>query len=274
MKLKTAFLLITCCLFCGQPVSAESITLGYVDFPPYEFKENGKPGGMLVIIVETVFSRAGIPLELQFLPFKRAYFQAKNGDIDGLFNFYKTRGRLNFFDYSRPVIENPLMFFVRKDSTIQFNNIEDLKGLRIGVINGYTYGTDFDQSPLFIREGANEHIFNIKKLLLGRIDAYPCDRLVGIHVAAELALSSEIKILPKPLTVMDGHIGFTKGKHADVIDKINVVITEMHKNGEIARIIRQYIEDRLAKPSHENDPNWKTLLLSPVEEPYSRNGKK
>lgn len=149
------------------------------------------------------------------------------------------------FDYSEPVIKNPLVFFVRKDASIKFNNLQDLKGLKIGVMHGYTYGRDFDESTFFTRDPANTHISNLKKLVLGRISAYPCDQLVGIHVAMKKNIMSELKTLPTPLKVMDGYIGFTKGKHKNTINKINKVIKEMHQNREIEDIINQYIEKNL-----------------------------
>ncbi len=242
---KMIFLIVACCLFWGISVNAQNITLGYVDFPPYEFNISGKPDGIMVKIVETVFQKADIPLELQFFPFKRAYEYAKEGKSNGLFNFYKTEERLRFFDYTEPIIENPLVFFVRRDAVVKFDKLEDLKGLIVGVMRGYTYGRDFDESRLFTKANANSHKSNFKKLVLGRIDAYPCDKLVGIHVAMEHNLMSELKILPTPLKIMDGYIGFTKGKHQDVIRRINKVIIEMHKNGEIEKSINQYIEESL-----------------------------
>jgi ABC-type amino acid transport substrate-binding protein len=56
---------------------------------------------------------------------------------------------------------------------------------------------------------------------------------------------SELKILPTPLKIMDGYIGFTKGKHQEVINRINKEIIEMHQNGEIEKIIDQYIVENL-----------------------------
>lgn len=240
---KTILLLIVFYLFCGSSVNAQNITLGYVNFPPYEYEDNGKASGVLVTIVESVFQRADIPLSLEYLPFKRAYESVINGEIDGLFNFYKIEERLNFFDYSEPIIENPLVFFVLKDSTIEFNKLEDLSGLNIAVMRGYTYGVDFDENTSFSREVEESHISNFKKLKSGRVDAYPCDKLVGIHVAMVNNIMSDLKILPVTLKVMDGYIGFTKGKHQETISIINNIITEMHQNGEIAEIIDQYLED-------------------------------
>ncbi|MCK5098519.1 MAG: transporter substrate-binding domain-containing protein, partial [Desulfobacteraceae bacterium] len=212
-KIKTiVFILILTIPFFAVNVKSEIITLGYVDFPPYEYEKDGKPAGIQVAIVKTLFKRAGIPLKLRPLPFKRAYEKTEHGEIHGLFNFYKIKKRLPYFDYSEPVIENPLVFFVRKDSNIRFNTIKDLRGLKVGVMRGYTYGEGFDESPLFIRESTNSHLSNFKKLISGRIDVYCCDKLVGIHVARQNDLWSGIKILPFPLKIMDGHIGFTKGK--------------------------------------------------------------
>ena len=242
---KTVFLIVACCLFLGSSVNAQGITLGYVDFPPYEFEKNGKPAGILVIIVETLFQKADIPLTLKSLPFKRAYSYAKAGKINGLFNFYKTKERLKFFDYTEPIITNPLVLFVRKDSILKFDTLEDLKGIEIGVMRGYTYGTDFEKSTFITKSESNSHRSNFMKLVLGRINVYPCDKLVGIHVAMKNNVMSELKILPTPLKIMDGYIGFTKGKHREVINRINKELIEMHQNGEIEKIIDEYIVENL-----------------------------
>lgn len=234
-------------LLAGEPLASDKqiIKLGYVDFPPYEFEQDGKPSGVLVDIVNTIFQKADIPVEMQLFPFKRAYQITKDGEIDGLFNFYKTEERLEYFDYSEPIIKNPLVIFVRKDSKIDYNKLEDLKGLTVGTMRGYSYGTDFDKSVLFTKEEADLHVSNLKKLAFGRIDAYPCDKLVGLHVAMKNDLMSELKILSKPINVMDGHIGFTKGKHQDIINRLNKAIAEMYQSGEIDKKIDEYIEDNL-----------------------------
>ena len=90
------FIILSCTLFITKSHAAEKITLAYVSFPPYEYQEDGKAEGVLVDIIKEIFQRANIPLELKFLPFKRAYVEAKEGRIDGLFNFYKNEERLSF----------------------------------------------------------------------------------------------------------------------------------------------------------------------------------
>lgn len=238
MLSRMVFILI-CCLFFGNSALSQ-VTLGYVDFPPYEYQKDNKPEGILVDIVTRIFKKAKIPVKLKYLPFKRALLNTRSGEIDGLFNFYKTAERVPFYDYSEPIIKNYLVFFVLKDSNIRFQKIEDLKGLKVGVIRGYTYGKEFDKNTLFSRESNNSHIANFKKLKLGRIDIYPCDSIVGKYLIRKNNIHTYFKILPKPLKIMDGYIGFTKRKHIKTINKINRIIKDMHGNGEINRITDQH----------------------------------
>lgn len=226
------------------PLQAQTATLAYVDFPPYEYIKDNRPAGVLVQIVQTIFQRANIPVELVFYPFRRAFEETKEGKITGLFNFYKTEERLKDFDYSDPILSNPLVLFVPKESALQFNgSLNDLKGKTIGAMLGYTYGTAFDNATTFSIDQATSHEINFNKLVSNRIDAYPCDKLVGLYVLDKEHLISKVKFLPIPLKVMEGHIGFTKNKHADILRKINKVIEDMKQNKEIEKIVDQYMKD-------------------------------
>ena len=60
---------------------------------------------------------------------------------------------------------------------------------------------------------------------------------LGQSVLRAGGLPSRITFQSEPVTVMEGHIGFAKGRHEDVLLKINPVIREMRTSGEIDRII-------------------------------------
>lgn len=238
------YILLFIIMVIFMPVSSQArvLTLAYVDFPPYEYKKNGKPHGVLINIVKDIFSRADIPVKLVYYPFKRALQEVKSGNVDGIFNFYKTKERLESFDYSEAIITNPLVMFVRKDSNLSFSGkLADLNGKRIGAMLGYTYGNGFDDSVGFTIDRANSHEANLEKVSLGRIDAYLCDRLVGLYVLQKEKLVGKIKMLPAPLKVMNGYIGFTKGVHQNTISRINRVVRRMKKKKEITNIIDRYI---------------------------------
>ncbi len=231
-------ILIILLLVIERPAFADPIRLAYVDFPPYEYVQNGREAGVLVSIVKTVFERAQVDLQLEFLPFKRAFEYVVAKRLDGLFNLYKIDDRLSLFDYSAPIITNELVLFVQSSSKLKYESIDDLVGLKIGAMRGYTYGDEFDKNSFFLKEVSSSHEAIFKKLVRGRIDAYPCDKLVGLYVTDRLELRSVLKILPNPLKILEGHIGFAKGRHQKTIHKINKVIIEMKESGEIDEMLK------------------------------------
>jgi len=107
-------------------------------------------------------------------------------------------------------LKNPLVFFVIKDSTFQYKNIASLKEKNIGIIRGYTYGAEFDSSTHFTKEISESHASSFLQLNTNRIDAYLCDKRVGIYIATTLNILDNIKIINEPFTLMYGRIGFTK----------------------------------------------------------------
>jgi polar amino acid transport system substrate-binding protein len=245
MRALSLFLLLAFSLL-ACPVGAQDkpVTLAYVDFPPYEYQEGGAPKGLLVEAVQDIFKRANVSLELVFMPFTRALEEVKTGHVDGVFNCYKTKERLPDLDYTDPIIDNPLVFFTKQDSTWSFDGrLESLAEMRIGAMLGYTYGEGFDRADKFTLDRVTSHEANFHKLALGRIDAYPCDRLVGLYIIQKEKLAGKVQMLPTPLKVMKGHIAFTKGKHEAVIAKLNQVIKDSNKKGDMTVRIERLMKE-------------------------------
>src|SRR3989339_504617 len=231
IKIKSFFIIIS---FLTS-LNAFSMVLAYVDFPPYSWQENASAKGLQIQIVNSIFKNARLELKLIHLPFKRAYQNVKEGKIDGLFNFYQTPERLQWFDYSLGFIKNPLVIFKKTNRQIDINK---LAGLKVGVMRGYTYGSEFDHASNFTRYVVDSHESAFLLLKKNRIDVYPCDYRVGNWHIEKLSLQNEINSISKPLKIMDGHIGFTKDVHQKNIQKINNAIKSMIKSGEIDTIIK------------------------------------
>ncbi|MFW5823460.1 MAG: substrate-binding periplasmic protein [Marinobacter sp.] len=61
----------------------ETLTVGYVDFPPYQFQnEAGEADGRFVELTRKVAEEAGYELEFVYLPTARVYFYLEIGAID------------------------------------------------------------------------------------------------------------------------------------------------------------------------------------------------
>lgn len=57
--------------------------------------------------------------------------------------------------------------------------MESLSGKKVGIIIGYGYGDEFMNAGTFIREGGNDFIANIKKMVSRRVDLTLEDEIVA-----------------------------------------------------------------------------------------------
>lgn len=148
--------------------------------PPFMYVKNGKAAGLYPFLVQEVFRKMEIPVTIQPLPWKRAIKEADAGQA-GIAGIYKNPEREKKYDYSQALFQEKLVIFVRKENLFSYQKIDDLKGKKIGVIRGWSYGEKFDtarEKGMFVVEEAKGDAQNFKKLLRNRIDCV-IDRFRG-----------------------------------------------------------------------------------------------
>ncbi|WP_207264260.1 transporter substrate-binding domain-containing protein [Desulfovibrio sp. Huiquan2017] len=161
-------------LFPSQCVLAKrGVRLVCDIWPPYQTETQNGYSGLAVDVVRKVYARLGVEdVEIMALPWKRALDMIRFGDADGLFSANYTPERAVYLYYpEEPLFESPWVVWTRKGLTVQ--NLDDLKGLKIGVVLGYTYTPEFwkfIQVYCTVEEVHSDEI-NFRKLALGRLDA-------------------------------------------------------------------------------------------------------
>lgn len=171
------------------PAAARAATLRLCteDFPPMNFRDrDGQPRGWNVDVVSAIVEQASLATEFLWLPWARALQTARQEPDCGLFPVTRTPERDPWFTWIGTISEPAGGFLVRADSPLRPQRLEDLHGLRIGVVNqdirfdwllreGFKPGRELDV--------ALAHRSNLRKLLLGRIDCWP----VNLALARQLA---------------------------------------------------------------------------------------
>jgi polar amino acid transport system substrate-binding protein len=190
--------------------SATSIKLTTVDWPPYVFSDGSGPN---TETVRKIFTRAGVDVEIQVLPWNRAvrlaaddpewvgvYPEYYSDDIDA-----EKRGRRCLFSMSFGV--SPVGFLKRKDSNFTWSFHEDLSRYVVGVVRGYVNEDLLDQM-IAIGEVAvdlaENDAENVLKVAARRSDAIVIDQRVFqyltenhdavAHVAGELEFHDKLLI--------------------------------------------------------------------------------
>lgn len=163
-------------------------------WPPYQIQTNRGVIGFSARLITAIYERLDLPApDVQDYPWKRALHILKSGDADGLFSANHTPAREQYAHYpEEPLIESPWVIWSLGGTPIK--SLDDLKGLTIGVVSGYSYTKEF---WAFIRENCvvDEAVSdegNFKKLALGRIDAIAAEYGNGLHLIHDLGLP-EIK---------------------------------------------------------------------------------
>lgn len=182
-----------------------SISVG--DWPPY-FHEDGDGHGIGARLVRDVFAAEGYEVTFHFLPWKRAYYEAADGKHDATAIWMHTPEREAEFIYSAPVLQERFVLFHRKSSAIDWQEVADLAGLRLGGSIGYSYGPEFDRAiddHTLTMEWVASPELNFRRLLHGRIDAFPEEINVGYHILRrEIERDERQDITYHPTPVLEG----------------------------------------------------------------------
>ena len=172
----------------GQGLDAAErtvIRLANGEWPPYTGLH--LPGhGCDSQVVTEAFGLENIRVEYEFLPWARGLMLSQNGAVDGAVEWAGTaEQRRTHFVSSEPLSNQQWVFFHRKDTEVSWHRLDDLVGRTIGLTIGYAYSDLFvslrQRHPEMFKEAASD-LLNFKKLLAGRIDLFPVERAVGLHV--------------------------------------------------------------------------------------------
>ncbi len=249
MKKIIVFLLISV-LFVFVTTAQQSLSiLGDDDYPPFSFEEDGELTGIDIDILNELFNRMNIDVEIELVPWNRLMALTKQGAVDGSFALFKTAEREEFCIYPEaPVHYSTFSVFVRQGNGFNFNSIQDLYGKTVGIPSGFTISDEFDLAKaqgLIAVEEVQTSQHNIRKLLAGRIDCFVANRLVTLYSIQQMGLAGQLVPLNQPIKEDRGAYFVLSSNSAlaekdKFIENYNVSLNEMYRDGTVQRILDAY----------------------------------
>jgi len=223
----------------------KTVKLTSLEWPPYT-SESMHEKGLLVFIAKKAFDTMGYKLEVDFFPWKRAVMLAQNSDdYDGYFPEYFSDKLKNAFIVSDSMGKSPLGLIERIDNPILWEDIDDLKKYKLGVVQGYINTIEFDDyvaRGIIKTEGVIYDSVNIKKVAGGRIDGAVIDRLVFEYMMSSDPSLGELRTIvsfnKKLLDDKSLHICFKKSPRGEVLNKI---FNEGLQNIDIENLTEDYL---------------------------------
>ncbi|WP_188260901.1 substrate-binding periplasmic protein [Azospirillum tabaci] len=235
-----ARLLVAALILASAPVRAENWTVASEDyFPPYNFTERGKRTGMDTEIVDAMMKEIGVYPVHRPMAWPEVVRAHDENEVDVAFQFFTSARRLERGHLIGPYRVGATVLMVRSNSEIAYTRIDDLQGLRIGVVEGFEYTPEFDKSPLFEKVRSSSNVVSFRRLLLGRVDAIAGDLQVLKYLAESEGRSSSVKILPKPLAMVPRYMSVPRLR-AEKAERLQAAYEKLKRDGTIDAIVRAW----------------------------------
>lgn len=216
-------------------------------YPPWTEGEAGSTTtkGIAVKIVEELFRRLNMKTRFVIYPFQRALERIENGEEDVILMVSKTQEREAFISFTPPIRNSRWVFFHLKEKDFEWTQWEDLKAYRIGYVTGNNVGKEFPAAAEkynFYIEEVKADIFNVRKLLLGRIDIALTDlEVMQRIIEVNPEFQHKLEWHDRPVFESFYHLGISKKSFlAPMFLKINEVLEQMKGDGTFQDIFCKY----------------------------------
>ena len=174
-------------------VSAQTTELRLVStvWSPFT-NEPGQPRFALDL-VEAGLGRIGIKTRTTIVDAAQFTTSLLSGKFDGSAAAWKDAARERTLLFSQPYLENRLVLVARRGGDVSAARLADLKGKRIAIVEGYSYGEAIELSgPAFVRSRTDED--SLKQLLDGAVDYTLMDELVVQYIVSNYAEQARTRL--------------------------------------------------------------------------------
>lgn len=229
----------------SSALAQETVVISTGEYPP-AYSLYSPHYGYTNHIVTEAFALADIEVDVQFMPWKRAYERARMGRIPATCCWFYTADRQANFHASDPIINEGFYFYHLKSFDFDWQDLDDLSDLAIGGTREYSYTDAFyqaiDEQRLTV-EWVNSDLQSLRKLLAGRIDIVPIDKMVGeellrSHFSPEER--AQFTYHEKPLLDSNVHLLFPKTNDEssqDLLERFNEGLRQLKDSGRYDEIL-------------------------------------
>ncbi|MNF26303.1 Bacterial extracellular solute-binding protein, family 3 [compost metagenome] len=256
--------LLACALQAGSWASPpiEVTILCDAGYPPYSYAEGYQAKGLYHDILRAAFARMPeYRVHIRPLPWARALAELASGRAFALYPPYYRPGERPWMDYSRPILREKLVVFLRADVARKLPDErfpQGYGGLRIGQNRGFINVLNRDYQSMLAR-GELHQVYvkdnrtSLAMLYRGRLDAYINDRravlweLEQMHSDGVFGQHGLGWVIEGPwLSGEAGHLGYTRLNpqaypyKQDFKKRLEAILTDLEREGVIYRIVTGY----------------------------------
>ena len=264
-------LLLGLTVFSGLSVAAGKcerlVVTGSPDAPPYLWQDPQNPKyliGASADLLQHVAGELGIKVELLYAGKRsQALDEVRSGRMDILADASLTVSELETLDYIHPPLrENDYLIWTRKDSTLVYNEAQDLHG-HPGALSEQSrmtaaFGTFAEQQLTLTRTTNLTQAF--QKLLLGEVEFVLAGRYSGMAAVQTLSMANDLIARPQPIDKPGLFLAVSHNSACNdpwLRGQLAKKMTELPASGLTEAVLQRNIE------------RWKAQLSQPQPQPVS-----
>lgn len=222
--------------------------VGFTEYPPMGFKENGEVTGFDIDIAKAVGEKLGVEIEFVYIDWDAKVLELEAGNIDMIWNGLTiTEDRKKEILFSKPYFNNRIVILTLKDSPI--NSISDLSDKNVGVELQSSGQSALEASEVFGSINEMVKYTTITEAVLD-LKAGGIDAIVADEIFARYAVSKEADAYKIPEDVFNSEnygIGF-RLEDVALRDKIDDIIDGLAEDGTALEIsLKWFGEDLLLR---------------------------
>ena len=181
-------------------------------------------------LVEAALGRIGLGAKTTIVSAAQFTPSLLTGAFDGSAAVWKDPERERVLLFSQPYLENRLVLVGRRGSDVSAKALSNLKGKRVAIVEGYSYGDTVDAAgPVFVRSRSEED--SLTQLLNGGVDYTLMDELVVQYIVSNYPKESGTRLQIGVTALVTRELYFavrrSRADAASIIARFNAQITGM-----------------------------------------------
>lgn len=210
------------------------------DFPPYTYPVGKEGAGAIHDITKEMIQRLGYKNKIEFIPWARARFEAENNPDIVLLPLARTKEREDKYTWLLHVLDDPYVLVTLKNSQVNISSIESSRHLKIGILTSSVADNLLRELGYTNIIPASTDVQNVKKLKLGRIDAWVAPLSCIGQYKKEAELGKEDMRVGATLTILKEYVGASKKLDKKIAAQWAKTFEEMKKDGTYQVIMKKY----------------------------------
>ena len=224
------------------------------DWYPYSAKFPDGPKGIAVDISRAAFEAEGYTVDFESMNYDRCMELVKDGEAIGCFDAPRSDEIENIYLWhDEKLYAAEGHFYVRPDFQEKIKTLKDLAGKKVGLTQGYGYGSEIDLNTEMLKEYSKTDTILIQKLVGKRLDIILLWDKCADYLIPKLDVPGQIKA-EGPTQSIDLYIAFSKKnpegqKYRDIFSK---GFKKIKENGTYQKIWEDWDAKLKATPADKS----------------------